>query len=486
MFFNVPVLIQVVGLNFIILAAAMAPSMAVSILYGEEKTVYAFLAVILTSLLVGLTVFLTAKPKNKVLRIRDGYLIVALCWVMGSVIGAFPFLLSGAVGDFPTAFFETASGFTTTGSTALSDVEIIPKGILFWRSFTHWIGGMGILIFAIAILPALGIGGQELARAEAPGPTLDKVQPKISDSARLLYLIYAFFTLAEILMLVFGGMSFFDACIHTFGSVGTGGFSNYNTGIMHYDNLYFEVVITFFMFLCGTNFNLHYLFLQKKWNDILHDSEWKGYLLILGGAVFLITMNLWLTGYYDSPWQSLRHAMFNSTSVMTTTGFASADFDLWPTASKIILFLLMFVGASSGSTAGGMKVIRIVVANKLVGRGIYRRLHPQAVLPVKLNKENVSSDVVSKITSFLFLYLMIFFLGTLILSLENYDLITAAASTLACLSNVGPGFALTGPMYNFSFFSDWAKIFLGFLMIIGRLELFTILILFTPSFWNPK
>lgn len=486
MFFNVPVLVKVTGLNFIILAAAMVPSMMISVIFQETRAVFSFAIVIFSCTVIGFIIFKLAKPSSKVLKIRDGYLIVSICWLLGSIIGAFPFLLSGAVSDFPTAFFETASGFTTTGASAIADIEIVPKGIVFWRSFTHWIGGMGILIFAVALLPALGIGGQELARAEAPGPTLDKIQPKISDSARILYLIYLFFTASEIIMLKFGGMSFFDACVHTFGTVGTGGFSNYNISIMHYGNLYFEMVITFFMFICGINFNLHYMVFRGKWRDMIRDAEWRGYVIILGTACILIALNLWFSGNYANIGQALRYSVFQSTSIMTTTGFATADFDLWPTFSKMILFLLMFVGACSGSTAGGMKVIRIVIMEKLVNRGLYRRLHPQAVVPVKLNGSNVSADVVSRITSFLFMYFAIFFLSTLILSLENYDLITTASSTIACLSNVGPGFALTGPMFNYSFYSEPSKLFLGLLMIAGRLELFTILILFTPSFWNPK
>lgn len=485
MVLNYKAILKFSGIITIMLAGLMLPSLFVSVLYGEPEVMRGFLYTIVPMLAFGSMIVITVKADFHHLRIRDGYVIVALCWALGSVLGAIPFMVSGYIANFFDAFFETVSGFTTTGSSILTDVEALPKGLLFWRSFTHWIGGMGIIVFTIALLPLFGINGQRIAKAETTGPTFGKLTPKLTESAKILYLIYIGMTVVQVTLLLLGGMSLYDSLIHTFGSVGTGGFSNYNAGIMHYDNLYFEIVIGIFMFLAGTNFTLYYYALHGNWREFFKDSELRGYLIIFGSAVLLITLNLRASGFFDSFGQSLRFAFFQSSSIITTTGFSSADFDLWPSFSKMMLFFLMFIGGCTSSPAGGVKVVRILLLIKLLRRGIAVRLHPRAVIAIKINEKPIPADTVSAVANFVFLYFAIFFVATLLLSLENYDLITTASAAAACLGNIGPGFNHVGPMLNYSLFSDASTFLLTMLMLIGRLELFTIVLLFTRQFWNP-
>ncbi len=485
MVLNYKLILKVDAAIGILLAAAMLPSLLVSLLYNEANAAIAFARCIAPMLLLGSLIVYKIKLTTSTLRMRDGFLIVASSWLLASIFGAFPFLLSGSIPSFVDAFFETASGFSTTGSTILTDVEALPKGILFWRSFTHWLGGMGILVFAIALLPALGIGGQRIVRAETPGPTLDKLSPKISDSARILYAMYFGMTILEVILLCIGGVSLYDSLVHTFGSVGSGGLSSYNDSIAHFNSLYVDIVITVFMVLAGVNYNLYYLLLQKRLRDFFSDYELRGYLLIIGIATLLIAWNLWSTKTYDNIGEALHHSVFQAASITTTTGYATADYNVWPTFSKMVLFLLMFVGGCSSSTGGGVKVIRVLILLKLIRRGMYRKLHPRAVVPVKIQGRSVPSDTVSGITSFAVLYMCLLLFGSLVISLENYDMLTCISAVASCLGNIGPGFELVGPASNFSSFSDFSKMFLSFYMLIGRLELFTIMLLFTKFFWNP-
>lgn len=482
---NYRAIIQVLGAVLIILGLAMIPSMVVSMLYHEPLTVVSFLLAIVLMIVSGGCLIVYIKPRSSVINLRDGMLIVSLSWLLASLTSCIPFILSDAIPNFSEAFFESASGFTTTGASVLGDVENLPRGIIFWRSFTHWIGGMGILVFAIAVLPSLGINGQRIAESEAPGPTFDKLTAKTSDTAKILYTIYIVMTFAETILLMFGGMSLFDALVHTFGTVGTGGFSSYNNSIMHFDSLYIELVMCAFMLLAGNNFNLYYLLLKKNWKRFFGDNEFRAYLGIAAVSSILIAFFLCVFGNTDSFFHGLRLGFFQVVSIMTTSGFASDDFNLWPTACVMILLLLMFIGGCSSSTAGAIKVIRIVILFKLIRRALYKRLHPLAVVPIKLNGKNVSADTVSGITSFIFLYLTVFFASTLFISLENVDLVTVVSTVATCLGNVGPGFSLVGPLGNYSLYSDTATLYLGILMLVGRLELFTMLLLFTPSFWDP-
>lgn len=477
--------IKLIGIITVLLAGFMLPCLFVSLIYGEADSAEAFIRTIVPMLIVGSFISFAVKADFNHLKTRDGYVTVALCWTLASVLGAVPFVISGYIPNFIDAFFETVSGFTTTGASILPDIEVLPKSLLFWRSFTHWIGGMGIIVFAIALLPMLGISGQRIAKAETTGPTFGKLTPKLTDSSKILYIIYIGMTVLEVLFLILGGMSPFDSLINTFGTVGTGGFSNYNISITHYNNLYYEVVIGIFMVLAGVNFTLYYYTLRGHWREFFSDGELKCYLIVFGSAVALIALNLWLSGSYDSLGQSLRHSFFQSASIMTTTGFASTDFNLWPSFSKMILFILMFIGGCSSSTAGGMKTVRFLLLLKLMKRGIAIRQHPRAVISIKLNTKPIPADTVSAAANFVFLYFGIFFIGTILLSLENHDLITTVSAVASCLGNVGPGFNLVGPMVNYSLFTDASTLMLALIMLIGRLELFTIILLFTRQFWNP-
>lgn len=485
MILNYRAIVKISGILIVILACLMLPSLLVSQIYGEADARNAFLASILPMLIVGSIIIFTVKADFSHLKIRDGFAIVALCWTLSSLLGSFPFIISGYIPNFFDAFFETVSGFTTTGSSILTDIEALPKGLLFWRSFTHWIGGMGILVLAIALLPMLGINGQRIAKAETTGPMFGKLTPRISESSKILYLIYFGMTLLEIILLLPGEMDLYEAMIHTFGSVGTGGFSSYNASIAHYDNVYYDIIISVFMLLAATNFTLFYYALKGRWKDFFADSELRLYLLIIAASALLMAVNLWLNDHYESIGQSIRYSFFQTASIITTTGYITADFDLWPAFSKMILFILMFIGGCSSSTGGGIKVIRILLLFKLLKRGIAIRLHPRAVITIKVNERPIPSDTLSGVVSFVFLYMGIFFVGTLLLSLENYDLVTTASAVAASIGNIGPGFGLVGPVLNYSIFSDWSTLMLSILMLAGRLELFTILLLFTRQYWNP-
>lgn len=485
MVLNYKVILKITGIIILIISLSMTPSFLVSLFYGESDMAISFVKSMIPMFLIGLFLVMTTKPASPNLRIRDGFAIVALCWVLSSLLGSIPFMISGYIPRFADAFFETASGFSTTGASILTDVEVLPKGLLFWRSFTHWLGGMGILVFAIALLPALGIAGHRIAKAETTGPTLGKLTPKLTDTAKILYIIYIIFTILETILLMFGGMNLFDSLIHTFGSVGTGGFSNYNDSVGHFNSTYIDLVISFFMILCGINFTLFYHIIQRRFKEFFRDSELRCYFIILGGSILFIALNLWWTNTYESAGQSLIFSIFQTASIMSTTGYATDNFDLWPSFSKIILLFLMFIGGCSASTTGCMKVIRILVLFKLIRRGIELRLHPHAVISVKLDGKAVSADTVSAITNFIMLYLSVFVLGSILISLDNFDLITNISAMASCLGNVGPGFGLVGPTLNYSIFSEPIKIFLALVMLAGRLELFTIILLLTPSFWNP-
>ncbi|MBP3384652.1 MAG: TrkH family potassium uptake protein [Firmicutes bacterium] len=475
---------KVTGLAFMVIGLSMLPSLLVACIYHELHAILAFVITIMITTVTGWALMFVGRDFEDDLKIRDGFLVVTLCWLVAGFAGALPFAMSGAIPNFFDAFFESCSGFSTTGCTILTDIEALPKSLLFWRSFTHWIGGMGILIFAIALMPSLGISGQNAAASEAPGPTLDKVTAKMSDTAKSLYFIYILFTVVQTILLLLGGMSLFDALVHTFGTVGTGGFSSSNDGIAHFGSVYIEVVIIVFMILCGTNFNLFFLSFKQKYNYFIHDSEFKMYAGIILVFSILIALNLYFSGVFESG-DSIRYAVFNVSSVITTTGYATTDFNLWPTFSKMLLLMLMFVGGCASSTGGGIKVIRILMLLKLIRRGIATRLHPNAVVNIRINETTIPSDTITNTACHAFIYLMIIFISTVLISLNNFDLVTNFTAVITCVGNIGPGFELVGPMGNFSMFSGAAKFLLSMLMLAGRLELFTLFIIFTPKFWHP-
>ena len=484
MSFNYRLILKVLGSISIIIGIAMLPSLMIAYYYSEKDAGIAFLQSIFWALSIGTIILIAAKPTSTKLKMRDGYLIAALCWLMASAIGAFPYLFSGAIPWYGDAFFESVSGFTTTGYTVIDHYSDMPKAIQFWRAFSHWLGAIGILILAISILPALGIGGLKILSAEAPGPTVEKTSTRLTDSAKKLYIIYLSLTAIEIVLLLFGGLNLFEALIHTFGSMGTGGMSSYNSSIAQFDNLFVEFVVIFFSVLASINFVLYHQLLKGRWKSFLQDNELRTFCSILLISYLLVTLNLWLSGTYDSFSQSLRFASFQATSFMTTSAYATADYTLWPTFSQILLLCLMLIGGCSASACGSMKVIRVMILFKLIVRGTYKRLHPNAVVPVKIGTKTISAETVSKVSSFAIVYFTILVVSCLVVSLENHDLITTISAVAGSLSNTGLGFGMLGPTENFSIFSAPTRIYLSIVMIAGRLELFTIIMLLSPSFWK--
>jgi len=413
---------------------------------------------------------------------REGYLIVSFTWVFTSIFGTLPFILSGAIPNFTDAFFETMSGFTTTGASILSDIESVPEGILFWRSMTHWIGGMGIIVLSVAILPVLGIGGMQLFVAEMPGPTPDKLHPRITHTAKRLWGIYVLLTFVETIMLMFGGMNFFEALCHAFGTMATGGFSTQNDSVTGFSP-FIQYVIIVFMILAGTNFTLHYYALLGKFSHVKQNEEFKYYIGIILVVTLIITIPILIISNTGIE-QVFRDVLFQVVSILTTTGFVTSDYLLWPSMLWLIIFLLMFIGGSAGSTGGGIKIIRHLMLIKNSALELKRLIHPQAIIPVKLNRKSVPNDIISKIMAFFLIYMMIFAFGTLVMSIIGLDFETAIGSVAATLGNIGPGLGLVGPTGNYAAIPDFGKWFLSFLMLLGRLELFTVLIIFAPSFWR--
>jgi len=478
---NLGIVIKVLGKLLILEALLMIPSLLIA-LYLGEPVIIPFAASIALTFTTGYALSRFKSQSNR-LKAKEGLSIVATGWLLASVFGSLPFIFSGLVPSVVDAFFETVSGLTTTGATIVTDIEILPKALLFWRSFTHWIGGMGILVFTIALLPTLGVGGFQIFRAESPGPVTDKIVPRIKDTAKILYVTYIALTLLEIFLLKLGGMSWYESALHTFGTVGTGGFSSRNGSIGAFDSTYIHLVISVFMVLSGTNFALHYALIKGKWRDVVKNPELKLYLGIILSATALIGFNLILASQVEVG-LAFRDAFFQVSSIITTTGYSTVDFDQWSTFAKAILFVLMFIGGSSGSTGGGIKNIRILVLVKLVKREVTRIFHPRAVIPIKIGDKAAPREMVSGITSFFVLYILIFVIGTLVISLENISLESAASAVAVTLGNVGPGFGSIGPTETFAGFSNFSKLFLSLLMLLGRLELFTIIALIAPKAWR--
>ena len=485
MLLNKRPIIKILMAVMALVGAAMLIPAVVALIYKEKDIFFDFVVCAVPMIIIGIAVIKILPPgDNNTLRMRDGFFIVAMAWTGMSVLGALPFVISGAIPNFIDAFFETASGFSTTGSTIVGNIEALPHGILFWRSFTHWLGGMGVLVLTIAILPMLGIGGAKIMRAETTGPTMDKISGTVNDSARKLYTIYIGVTLVEIIFLMFGGLDLFEASTHTFGTVGTGGLSTHSESIAAFGSVYVEMVIAVFMLLAGINFNLyHYLFTGKP-RIMLKDPEFRTYIGIIAGSTAFITVMLLIKHLYGSIGQALRYAFFQVVSIITTTGYGTADFDTWPIPCRMLIFLLMIVGGCASSTGGGAKVIRIMLTLKLIRRGAQTRLHSSAVRPIKLGGKTVDEDTLSNVKSFMIIYVMTMLIGTVIVSLDGYDLVTSLSAVVATVSNIGPGFNLIGPSCNFVLFSYPIKFLLAMFMIAGRLELYTIYMMFTRVFWK--
>lgn len=473
----------VLGRIFCIEAVLMLFPMLCAACYGEWYLLPAFLLPAVLLAVLGLAASLRT-PKNTTIFARDGLAIVALVWVLMSAFGALPFVISGEIPSFIDAFFETVSGFTTTGSTILTDVEALSHGTLFWRSFAHWVGGMGVLVLAMAVLPMTDGRAMHLMRAEVPGPTVGKISSKLSDSAKILYAIYFAMTLAEVILLCAGGMPLFDSLIHAFGTAGTGGFSNKGLSVGAYNNPYFEIVIGVFMLLFGINFNLYYFLLLRRFRDAFCSEEMLTYLGIVAFSTVTITLNI--LHLYDSVGTALRTAFFQVSSIITTTGYASTDFNLWPTYARTVICILTFIGACAGSTAGGLKISRIVIFFKAAKQDLNKMLHTHAVTTVRFEGKPLDEKVLRGVHNYFNIYMLLLAVSILLISLDGFDLVTTFTSVLTCFNNVGPGLEVVGPMGNFAGFSAPAKLLLSFDMLAGRLELYPMLALFSPRLWQKR
>ena len=457
-------------------------SLIVSLIYGESDSL-AFLKAGLITLVVGSLSYLTSKGVKKDLGKREGYIIVSLVWVVFSIFGCLPYLFSGAIPNVTNAFFETMSGFTTTGSSILNNIEELPHGILFWRSLTQWMGGMGIIVMFLAILPTLGIGGRELFVAEVPGPAPDKLTPRIKETARNLWGLYMLFTLIQTILLFAGGMTFFDAINHSLTTMATGGYSTKQASVGFFTSPYLQYVIIFFMFVAGTNFTLSYAVITGKATKIFKDEEFRFYTIVVLLFSLLIAVGLFAAGNISGE-QAFRDSLFTVVSIITTTGYATADYLLWTPFLGMLIFVLFFVGGSAGSTGGGVKVVRILLLFKNSFYELKRLVHPNAVIPIRYNKHVVDQKTVTNILAFFVFYVIIFMISSILMSLWTPDIYSAFSAVATTLGNIGPGFGEVGPMENFYKLPNLAKWFLAFLMMLGRLELFTVLVLFSPSFWK--
>lgn len=494
---NFKIIFHFLGLLLLCNGGFMLLSSLISVIYKDGVTLKLVLSGI-SVVLLGLFTMLGTRKHRKEMNKREGYIVVTFGWIFMALSGTIPYILTGVIPSFTSAFFETMSGYTTTGATILYDIEIVPKGVLFWRSTTHWIGGMGIIVLAIAILPLLGIGGMQLFAAEAPGPSGDKLHPRITDTAKRLWLIYFGYTVAETILLKVAGMTFFDAINHSMSTLSTGGFSTKNASIAHWNHKpIIEYIIIVFMFLAGTNFVLSYFAFKGKVQKILKDEEFKMYFRFI--AIFTIITALIIyfradlslsTIDYPMVWgkaeSAFRHALFQVLTVITTTGFITADYTHLTPFLLVLFFGLFFLGGSAGSTAGGIKVMRHLILIKNGFLEFRRSLHPHAILPVRYNSKLISGDIVFNILGFFILYMLSFIIGAVVFSMFQIDFESAIGLSASSLGNIGPAFGNFGPIHNYSALPPLAQWWASFLMLIGRLELFTVLILFTPFFWRNR
>lgn len=476
---NYRMICRVLGFIMLCLAALLLLPLTAGLCYGQNVLNF----VITIGIAAALGFLLTrARPKNGGLFARDGFVIVGLGWIMMSLVGALPFVLSGSIPNYIDAVFETVSGFTTTGASVVLNVEQMPRGDLFWRLFTHWIGGMGVLVFVLAVLPMSGEHSMHIMRAEVPGPTVGKLVPRARKTASILYLIYVVMTVIETVMLKCGGMSFYDALLHSFATAGTGGFSTRAASIGAFNSLYVEMVTATFMILFGMNFNLYFLLLLGRFKAVVKNEELHWYLGIIAAAVLAIALGI--TKMYGGFAVALRHAYFNVATVISTTGFCTVDFSTWPEYCKWILVLLMFTGACAGSTGGGLKISRVAILAKSSRAEVRQTVHPRSICRIQLDGRRVDAGVVRAVSVFFVMYVSLLLFITFIISFDNYDLETNFTATLSCMSNIGPGMSLVGPTGSFSIFSPLSKIVLSFAMLLGRLELYPILVLFSARTWK--
>ncbi|MEG6613448.1 TrkH family potassium uptake protein [Pseudoclostridium thermosuccinogenes] len=478
---NYRIVLRTLGILLLCEAAAMLPSLVTAIYY-RGNDIGAFAVTILLLLLFGVSM-VKVKPKVKEIYARDGFAIVGIGWILISVFGAMPFYFSGAIPTVIDSFFESVSGFTTTGATILKQVEDLPRGILFWRSFTHWIGGMGVLVLTLAILPSVGARTLHIMKAESPGPAPGKLVPRVGQTAKILYAIYSLLTIVLVILLLLAGMPLYDALIHAFGTAGTGGFSSRNTSIGAYNNVYIDVIITIFMMIFGVNFSVYYFIFKGSLKAALKNGELLLYLGIAAVSTVFIAINIH-GSMFDSVGQSLRHAAFQVSSILTTTGYSTTDFNQWPELSKMILLVLMFIGGCAGSTAGGIKNIRLLILGKTIKREMVRIVHPKAVYTIKVDGKVVDEETVSGVMTFYFAFMAIFTVSLILVSIDGKDMVTTISSVATCIGNVGPGLGMVGPLGSFADYSVFSKIVLSFCMIVGRLEIFPVLLLLMPHFWK--
>lgn len=476
------VIINFVGFLLILEGIFMMMGIPFSLYYGGDDVIVLLVTGFSVSLL-GLLFFLATKNKDKEIRKREGYIIVSIGWIVTSLFGALPFVIHGAIPCYTDAFFETMSGFTTTGASILNDIESMPHGLLFWRSVTQWLGGMGMIVLSLAILPILGIGGMQLFIAEVPGPTKDKLHPRVRETAVRLWGIYVILTFAQVFLLLIGGMNLFDSICHSLTTVSTGGFSTKQASIAYFQSPFIQYVIIFFMFASGINFTLHYHLLHGKFINLKKNEELKFYTAIIIFWTLFIALILYFSNYGGIE-KTFRDSLFQVVSIITTTGYITADYEIWGTLLLLVFFLFLFIGGCAGSTAGGIKIVRHLLLLKNSFLELRRLIHPRAIIPVRFNNHSVSQDIISNVLAFFLFYIFTFIIGSLIMTMLGLDFMSAIGSVATSLGNVGPAIGSVGPTDNFANIPTLGKWFLSFLMLLGRLELFTILVIISPAFWK--
>ena len=479
---NYRAVINILGKIMFLEGALMTLPLIVAIIYGETSTYISFVIPICILLGIGL-IFGLKKPKNTMLLAKEGLVICGLAWILMSLFGCLPFVISGMIPNYLDAFFETVSGFTTTGSTVMTKIEGNPLGLLFWRSFTHWIGGMGVLTFLMAVVPQGDGQSMHLMRTEVPGPKAGKIVSKMTDAVRILYVLYFVLTVAEIVFLMFSGIGFYNSVVTSLATAGTGGFSVKDASIAGYNSTYVEYVVATFMMLFGVNFNLYFFLIMRKFGAVFKDEELRAYICVIASSVVLIAINLLTTSQIAFE-KAFRDSFFTVTSIISTTGFVTADFEQWSVFAKIILVLLMFVGSMAGSTGGGIKISRIVIYFKQMINDLKQMIRPRQVMSVRMNKKSVDNSVLKGINTYLVIYVFIIITSVLLVSIEGESLVTTFTSVVACFNNIGPGMEDVGATANFAHMSVLSKIVLSFDMLAGRLEIFPMMILFIPSLWK--
>lgn len=481
---NYRLIFNTTGKVLVILAALLLIPLIVSVIYLEIAPAWAFLITAGISFVIGSLMILTCKPKTNVMFAKEGLIIVSFAWIAVSLIGAIPFTLSGEIPLYVDAVFEMVSGFTTTGASILTDVEAMSHGLLFWRSFSHWIGGMGVLVFVMAITPKATDRSIHIMRAEMPGHSVDKLVPKANETAKILYIIYIVMTIVLVIMLLCGGMSVFESLVHAFGTAGTGGFGVKADGISSY-NAYLQWVIAIFMILFGVNFNLYYLLLLRRFKSVLKSTELKTYIIIIVAAVVIVCVNVY--PLYSGFEETLRMSVFQVSSIISTTGFTTTDYNLWNSAAKAVLVVLMFTGACAGSTAGGLKISRVVILLKKVGNEFKRVLHPRSANIVKFEGKRLDESTISGVQSYFTIYIVVFVTAFLLVSFDTtYGFETDFTAVASCFNNIGPGLGAVGPTGSFAGYSPFAKIILSIAMLLGRLEIYPLLLALSPNTWIKK